>query len=126
MAKESTKAPAKKKRKKKLNPAFVANMIKPGEVRNPSGRPKQVRELAIKCRDMTADVLGTLHEILLNKKETGGNRIRAGELILAYGYGKPQQTVTLDDQTERKQVSITLKVDGNEETITAEGDKLLT
>lgn len=121
----ATKSKAKRK-KRGLPKHLEKHKIKKGQVLNPTGRPKKIKELTVRCRNMTEDILNVLHSILMDKEHRGGDRIRAGELILAYGYGKPQQTVTLDDQTERKQVSITLKVDGNEETITAEGDKLLT
>jgi hypothetical protein len=68
-----------------------------GETGNPNGRPKKLPELD----KLLADVLGeekdglTAAEAILKKLRqmaTGGN-LRAAEILLDRGYGKPRQSV---------------------------------
>lgn len=80
---------------------------------NPSGRPKHVHELAVRCRDMTDDIITTLRKILTGKAERATDRIKAAEVLLAYGYGKPNQPIDLDGKDDGQEpFSITFNVEG--------------
>lgn len=63
--------------------------FKKGQSGNPSGRPKKTIQLAEKCRDMSADALKQIMTILQTGKPS--EQLKAAEIILAYGYGKPSQ-----------------------------------
>lgn len=80
-----------------VGPAHHLNhhQIKPGEVRNPSGRPKIVREVALLARQYTVKAVRTLAEIMQNKKAHAGARVRAAELLLERGYGKTPQVLNV-------------------------------
>lgn len=64
---------------------------------NPSGRPKKKKDpiLQAACKDFDFAVLEMLQEIVKAKGKNTRNadRIKAGEIILAYGHGRPRQTV---------------------------------
>ncbi len=65
--------------------------FKPGQSGNPGGRPailKQVKELA---REHTEDAVNALIAALLNP----GERVQAATILLAYGYGRPQQNINV-------------------------------
>jgi len=69
--------------------------FKAGEVANPAGRPKVVREIAVLAREYTTQAIETLAEIMRNKRTQSSARVRAAEILLDRGYGKAQQTVNL-------------------------------
>lgn len=62
---------------------FVAGAPSP----NPGGRPRQVRELAVRCREMTDAILADLGAIIGNKRSRPADRISAARVLLSYGYG---------------------------------------
>lgn len=67
---------------------------------NPGGgRPKMPEELKEAFRELTSKAKDTLVEIMCDPcaKETA--RIRAAEIILERGWGKPEQAVSLETQT---------------------------
>jgi hypothetical protein len=71
---------------------------KPGEVRNPTGRPKQAKEFALWAREKSLDLGMKLFDMACNASKDA-DKIKAIELILAYGIGKPIQQIDL--QTTR-------------------------
>lgn len=60
-----------------------------GKSGNPGGRPKKVVEIVAACREMSPSALSALETIL--KRGKAVDKIRAAEIIFAYGYGKPLQ-----------------------------------
>lgn len=65
-----------------------------GQSGNPNGRPKKKDPiLKSKCQDMDADILKMLHATIKNTKARPADRIKAADLVLSYGHGKPRQTV---------------------------------
>ena len=66
----------------------------PGQSGNPGGRPKGSKEFRERCREFTDERgLPVLIEIAETAKHK--DRMKAVELLLAYGYGKPKQGVEL-------------------------------
>ena len=84
------------------HPNSRANLrpIKPGEVRNPSGRPRQVatkllREMAAETRaGATQSRLSAIVDQLLSKAEAGD--LDAIKIVLDRMEGRPRQSVSLD------------------------------
>ena len=68
----------------------AATRFKKGVSGNPSGRPAQFPEFRDKCRQHSPEALARLVAAL---SEDGAHSIKAAELILAYGWGKPTQVV---------------------------------
>lgn len=60
------------------------------------GRPKLPDDLKQAFREAAPDALRVLKKVLLDEDEATKNRIRAAEIILDRGYGKPVQAVDLD------------------------------
>jgi len=121
-----------KKKAKKQTPAnrTKAGRFKKGVSGNPDGRPKQLREFRVTCREMSGEILATLAGIVRDPTERSADRIKAGSIVLAYGYGNPSQPIEFakDDDGNAGKMEIVFNVDGKAKTIyTAtvqdEGDK---
>ena len=54
---------------------------------NPSGRPAVARDIQELCREKTPEAVAALMEAL----QKPGERVRAAEVLIAYGYGRPVQ-----------------------------------
>jgi hypothetical protein len=83
----------KQNKNRTMNPNSLAN-LRPNA--NPGGRPKKNKDLVTRCQDLTEKVLDNLEEIVEQGKPL--ERIKAGEIILAYGHGKPTQRTELTGQ----------------------------
>lgn len=81
---ESSKEIGKQKRLANLKPGY-----KP---------PKKKKELTARCQDLTDECADTLAKILKSEKERTADRIKAAEIILAYGWGKPKQQAEISGQ----------------------------
>lgn len=66
-----------------------------GRSGNPGGRPTMPSELRLKCRELTTKALETL-EAAMTEGDSTASRVRAAELVLAYGWGKPAERVSLE------------------------------
>lgn len=90
-----------------------------GNCANPKGRPKQLRELRTKCREFSEEILETLIGIVRDPTERAGDRIKAGGLVLAYGYGNPSQPIEFpkDDDGNAQSMEIVFNVDGKKRTV---------
>lgn len=66
-----------------------------GRSGNPGGRPTMPSELRVKCRDLTAKALETL-EAAMTEGDSTSSRVRAAEMILAYGWGRPAERVSIE------------------------------
>jgi hypothetical protein len=66
----------------------------PGQSGNPGGRPKGSKEFRERCREF-ADEKGLPVLIDIAESAKHKDRLKAVELLLAYGYGKPKQGVEL-------------------------------
>ncbi|MDE2106112.1 MAG: hypothetical protein KGL39_53310 [Patescibacteria group bacterium] len=74
--------------------------FKPGQSGNPGGRPKgghDVRELA---RSHGPDAIKTLAAIMCSEDAPPNARASAACALLDRGYGKPDQTVNLNDKRD--------------------------
>jgi hypothetical protein len=57
--------------------------------------PEELKEA---FREHSTDALEALVQIVNDKKARAGDRVRAAEVILDRGYGKPAQSVSVDAQ----------------------------
>jgi hypothetical protein len=79
--------------------------FKKGEVHNPGGRPRVLRDLQELAREQSPEAIATLKSIMQNGKSPAAARVRACEVLLDRGYGKPMQT------TQIAQMSITRRAE---------------
>lgn len=61
--------------------------FKRGQSGNPAGRPKAAKDFGAACRERTPAALRALDAAL----KVPARAVRAAEVLLAYGYGKPTQ-----------------------------------
>ena len=57
--------------------------------------PKKQIELMTHCRNLTMECADVLTEIMRTTKNKAADRIKAAEIILGYGWGKPKQQTEL-------------------------------
>ena len=57
--------------------------------------PKKQLELMTHCRDLRMECADVLTEIMRTAKNKAADRIKAAEIILGYGWGKPKQQTEL-------------------------------
>lgn len=62
------------------------------------GRPKKDTLLKDRCKNLTDKAVGLLEKIMVDVEARGTDRIRAAEIILAYGHGKPTQRIAGDTE----------------------------
>ena len=70
------------------NPTWIK-----GRSGNPGGRPKALREMTELAREKGPEAIEFLTRVVRDESELTRHRIRAAELLLDRGYGKPSQTV---------------------------------
>lgn len=75
--------------KKRGNP----NWVKGGKSPNPGGRRDDTRELAALARGYTLECVQTVYGIMVNKKAMHSDRLRAAQILLERGHGKPVQEI---------------------------------
>ncbi|MBW8075771.1 MULTISPECIES: DUF5681 domain-containing protein [Metallibacterium] len=72
---------------------------RPGQSGNPSGHPKDYREVVALAREHTSRAIAILVEMMESPQVSDSARVRAAELILERGWGKAVQPIAgnLDD-----------------------------
>jgi len=79
--------------------------MKPGETRNPNGRPRKLPNLDKLLADVFGeDELERLLKAVYAKAMKGDTR--AAEIILDRGYGKPKQSISLEAEEPIKSFTI--------------------
>jgi len=68
-----------------------SGMFRPGQSRNPSGRPKSDQTIRDIARVHTEEAIKTLAEIAGNPKSSDSARVQACSVLLDRGWGKPAQ-----------------------------------
>ncbi len=76
-----------------------------GQVTNPKGRPKVLKDVQALCRESTAENVARLRQIAATGN--GSESVAAIKLLMAYGYGQPHQSMTLDG-TKQDVVVVTI------------------
>ena len=66
----------------------------PGQSGNPGGRPAVVKDIQELARQHTPESVAALLAAL----ERPNERVRAAEVLLAYGYGRPRQAVDVNGE----------------------------
>jgi len=64
------------------------------------------RDIVHACRELTLDALRTVRAVMLSEMAKDSDRLRAGEIILAYGHGKPAQQIDLSISGPRDVVTL--------------------
>lgn len=64
-----------------------------GQSGNPGGRPKQDPEVRRLAKALTVEAIGTLADVMRNKRAPAAARVSAAEALLNRGWGKPSQAV---------------------------------
>ena len=75
--------------------------------------PKKQIELMTHCRDLTTECADVLTEIMRAAKNKAADRIKAAEIILGYGWGKPKQQTEVTG-TDGGEIVIKVKVNEND------------
>lgn len=70
--------------------------FKPGQSGNPSGRAKIPEDVKAAFKELTPQAVATLKGILLSDTSKDSDKIKAAEIILDRGYGKPAQALDVD------------------------------
>lgn len=83
----------------------------PGKSGNPVGRPKVAEEFRAKARRIVDAKVLNLWEAEIDND--GPDKMKASELLAAYGYGKPAQAIELSGP-EGAPVEFIVRVTGNE------------
>ncbi|MEN6349647.1 MAG: DUF5681 domain-containing protein [Syntrophomonas sp.] len=81
----------------------------PGQSGNSSGRPKLPAEFTELAREHTVAALQTIIDVLTDTKAKAGDRLRAAEIMLDRGWGKPLQAsqINLDADVTNQQLIVT-------------------
>ncbi len=73
----------------------IGKRFEKGKSGNPSGRPKDLPEFRRRAREAVNEHV--LQKWIDEVTSGGDDWMKASELLAAYGYGKPSQTVDLTD-----------------------------
>jgi hypothetical protein len=75
----------------------TSTSFKPGASGNPGGKPRNPEAVKkhSQLRDLCRQHVGKAIDALLAALEEKQERVRAADILLAYGYGRPQQTVNV-------------------------------
>lgn len=79
--------------KRRGNPLWKA-----GQSGNPNGRPKIAAEFREIAQSKTSEALATVVQIMDSEDSKDSDRLRAAELVLAYGLGKPIQSIDIAEE----------------------------
>lgn len=92
-----------RKHKRKMNPNSLKNLvpIKPGQVLNPTGRPKTPDEVRQKLRDALGDAVDRLIE-LSEHADKDSVRYQATQDLIDRVLGKPTQPLDIDQNNAVK------------------------
>ena len=78
--------------------ARSSTSFKPGVSGNPGGRPKVLTEVRDLAREHTVTAIDTLVSIMCNENAAATARITAAQAILDRSYGKPSQSMRIEEQ----------------------------
>lgn len=82
----------------------VEHRFKPGQSGNPGGRAKDALVSAL-ARELTAEAINSLAEIMRSKKAASAARVSAAVALLDRGYGRPAQQLNVDANIRPADVS---------------------
>lgn len=91
--------------------------FQPGQSGNPGGRPSMPDELKVKIRSEIPRVVDFWIATYQNESENFQNRNKAAENLVAYGYGKPKESVDVDlsGRVEGITIEIVKKIDADDD-----------
>ena len=73
---------------------------------NAGGRPKIAEDLRTAFRERCPEALETLLSVMRSEKAADRDRIRAAEIILDRGYGKPVQAVSMEPNEDGEALGV--------------------
>lgn len=89
----------------------------PGQSGNPAGINATTQKFREMCRTAAPEVFENLMAILRSKRAAAPARVRAGEIILSYAYGKPKE-IDLSDGQGSKIQPLHIVIEGSNATVT--------
>lgn len=84
-----------------------AGRFMPGESGNPSGRPKGAKELTLEIQARGHELIEALFRFVQKAKPS--DKLKALEMLLDRGYGRPTANISLDESKQAIQINITPK-----------------
>ena len=79
--------------------------------------PEDVRK---KLQESGMESVDTLLAVMRDKKARAADRIRAAEIVLSYGYGKPRQAIEIESGNDKPCGVVLLPMRGDEDDKTVE------
>jgi len=81
--------------------------FKPGASGNPGGRPKGAKEFTLEIQERGHELLEALFRFV--EKGKSQEKLKALEMLLDRGYGRPTANISLDESKQAIQINITPK-----------------
>jgi len=83
-----------------------STQFKPGQSGNPSGRKKMPEDVKRAFKELTPVAIEKLTEMINNPATKDADRLRAIDIVLDRGLGKPSQEINMDAKVDSAPVNV--------------------